>query len=263
MINPSELLNDYLKGNLKTGRYQDIARYFVAYFVELPEKKLTAVAEDCHTSTTSVIRFCRELGFNDYTDFKTAVQKTLIEKDVLPTRKAIIQREQTSVEFELSITNWMETVKVQSMKGVLSVDIPKVDVLSQDIMKYRYVYLFGSSLSTLIGSYLRMQLVTLNKNIITLSVPDTEVPLSLSKTDTLGIVLTQHGRYLESYPQILPYLRNYCDKTWLITQDQPHRKHKNNFDSVLYVSSGKELLVEYHVMLVVSEIIAEYCRINA
>ena len=73
---PSELLNDYLKGSNKSSINEEIARFFIAYLNEIPNLKITEIAEKCHVSTTSIIRFCRELGYLDFTDFKKCIEET-------------------------------------------------------------------------------------------------------------------------------------------------------------------------------------------
>lgn len=108
-----------------------------------------------------------------------------------------------------------------------------------------------------------MHLTRLNKNIITITVPKKDSPLTHNKKDTLGIVLSQHNNYLKSKHEIIPYLQDSCDKTWLITQQMPEESYKKHFNNTLFVSGCKEIIVEYHVMLNVSEIIAEYCFRNS
>lgn len=259
MYNPSDILNDYLKGSYKSSINEEIARYFIAYLIELPNLKLTEVAEKCHVSTSTVIRFCRELGFLDFTDFKKYVEETNISNKSEGAESVFLKNPQDIAARK----NRIDVINSKVKDSISLLNFDKIDKLTKDIFNYRYVYIFGSSLSILVGEYLRIQLVRFNKSISTLSLPKMDVPLTPDKEDTLGIVLTQHSRYFRQSPDFITYLQRNCSKTWLITQDRLDKGYKKYFDDALFVNGSEDMFVEYHIMLDVSEIIAELYSRNA
>lgn len=81
MTDPSEQINNHLKGNYKSKINVAIASFFAGYFNEIPDMSISTVAEMCHVSAPSVVRFCREIGFEDYKDFKDSVEIFLSHAD--------------------------------------------------------------------------------------------------------------------------------------------------------------------------------------
>lgn len=258
MHNPADILNNYLKGNYKNSINEEIARYFIVYLADIPNLKLTDVAKKCHVSTPTVIRFCREIGFSDFTDFKKCVYESNIANK--------IERYRSSFEkFPKDLEYFRDKILIRNNEitdNILRLDLEKVDQLARDIFNYRYVYILGSSLSMLVGDYLRIQLVGLDKNIITLSDPKMDIPLSPVKEDTLGIVITQNNNYFENNLDIIPYLQENCNKIWLVTQVKPEESYKRYFNNTLFVNCCETMLTGYHLLLNISEIIVECCSKN-
>lgn len=213
MHNLADTLNDYLKGNYKNSINEEIARYFIVYLADIPNLKLAEVADRCHVSTSTVIRFCREIGFLDFTHFKKCVQASNIANKA--------ERYRTSFsKFPKDLEYYKNKITTQNNKIIDSlsmIELQKIDELAKDIFNYRYVYILGESLSILVGEYMRIQLVGLDKHIITLSSPKMDIPLSPHKEETLAIVITQRNNYLESNLNIIPYLQNNCNKMWMVT----------------------------------------------
>lgn len=255
---PADILNNYLKGNYKNSINEEIARYFIVYLADIPYMKLTEVAEKCHVSTPTVIRFCRELGFLDFTDFKKCVYDTNIANKTERYRSSF---DDYSKDLEYYIDRISDRNK-EVIDNILNLNLNKVDELARDIIKYRYVYILGTSLSMLVGEYLRIQLVGLDKNIITLSSPKKDIPLSQNKEETLGIVISQCNNYFEANDDVIPYLKSNCKKTWLITQAKPEKSYKKYFDDTLFIDNSSTMLSGYHLLLNVSEIIVESCSKN-
>lgn len=258
MHNPADTLNDYLKGNYKNSINEEIARYFIVYLADIPNLKLAEVAEKCHVSTSTVIRFCREIGFLDFTDFKKCVQESNIANKTERYRSSFSK-------FPKDLEYYRDKIILQNnkiMDSILMLDLNKIDELAKDIFHYRYVYILGESLSILVGEYMRLQLVGLDKNIITLSSPKMDLPLSLDKEETLAIVITQRNNYLESNPDIIPYLKNNCNKIWLITKSKTEKSYNKYFNNTLFVNDCEDMLTGYHLLLNISEIIVEYCSKN-
>lgn len=258
MHNPADILNNYLKGNYKNSINDEIARYFIVYLADIPNLKITEVAEKCHVSTPTVIRFCREIGFSDFTDFKKCVYESNIANK--------IERYRSSFEkFPKDLEYYRDKIFVRNdriIESILRLDLEKVDQLAKDIFNYKYVYILGTSLSMLVGDYLRIQLVGLDKNIITLSSPKLDIPLSPIKEETLGIVITQYNNYFEKNLDVIPYLQENCNKTWLVTQANPEESYKEYFNNTLFVNDCENMLTGYHLLLNISEIIVECCSKN-
>lgn len=258
MNNLADTLNNYLKGTYKNNINEEIARYFIVHLTDIPNLKLAEVAEKCHVSTSTVIRFCREIGFLDFTDFKRCAQESNIANKTERYRNSFSKDPKDLKHYRDKILATNNKI----MDSILLLDLNLIDEIAKDIFHYKYVYILGESLSILVGEYLRIQLVGLDKNVITLSSPKMDIPLSPEKKDTLGIVITQCNNYFEHNPGIIPYLKNNCNKTWLITKEKSEPSYNKYFSNTLFIDDCEDMLSGYHLLLNISEIIVEYCSKN-
>lgn len=252
---PCDLLIDYLKGNRRAGINETIASYFVLHYSKVPGLGIVELAKRCNVSTPSVIRFCRELGYQNYTDFKECVQEHMRITKAEEAEGSILK----SFGDKESFWAWFTAVNDQVALGMSQLDLEKVKELSEDILRHDYVYIFGTSLSGLIGDYLRIQLLRTSKSIVTLQKVNLDVPLTDDKASTLGIIVTQHGRFLKQEPDLAPYLQENCDVSWLVTQRKFGKDTYRYFDYTLTAGSYDDILIEYHIMLYVIQIIVKYC----
>ena len=56
-----------------------IADYILSRPDEIIYLSITSLANECHTSETSVIRLCKAMGYKGYQDFKINIAKSIIE----------------------------------------------------------------------------------------------------------------------------------------------------------------------------------------
>lgn len=253
-------LNGYLKGSSRFGINEGIARFLLAYLDAVPHMRLAEVAEQCHVSTPSVIRFCRELGYEDFTDFKQSV----IRYQQSPTTDEAALRSEwdingTAEEYDAFIRAWLTRQNEANIQVLLALDRAQIKRLASDIINYRYVYLFGIGLSGLVADHIRIHLAQFGKTAIALAEPQYGVALTPSPKDTLGIIITQHGRYLRnSSYDLLPYLKKNCAKRWVITQEPPRTSFPA--DETLYVQSSGHMEEEYHTLFYFEHLLGVACQ---
>lgn len=260
MENIYNILNNYLRGSNKFGMNESIARFMLAYLDRIPQMKLTEIAARCHTSTPSVIRFCREMGYEDFTDFKqkaASYKKQFAVEDGDP--YVPLQLLGCEDAFESSLENWMDRISEVGLRAMLDLDRIQLGRLTQDIVQYRYVYVFGMGLAGIVGEHLRIRLARGGKNIFSLATPQFDMSLTPCRTDTLSIVVSQHGRTFLQTPDLLPYLVKNSNKTWLITQEPRSRKF-TGVETIYLQGDPDFLAVEYHILTYLSELIGEGCR---
>lgn len=257
-INPINSLNDYIKGNRKSSINETIATYFIINYFKLPDMIITEIAEACCVSTPSIIRFCREIGFLNFSDFKEWVKESIQTIPIDVSESQLMRK----VEGKDSVLTWLKLMNTGVQSSIRDLEYEKAQTLAIDIMRYKNVYFYGSSLSGLICDYLRILLFRNHKSIVTLDKPDMEVPLTNEKHDTLIVVVSQHNHYFHSHGDYLTYFKKNSDKLWLITQSQLNEKAYQVFDDILYAKASQDALIDYHIMLFVIQIIAAYCNVN-
>lgn len=71
----TEIANQEIQNMTKTER--KVAAYFYDHLQEFAFSTLDCIADDAGTSTTSVIRFCRRLGFAGYKEFQSALRQQI------------------------------------------------------------------------------------------------------------------------------------------------------------------------------------------
>lgn len=255
-------LNSYLKGSSKFGINETIAEFMLTYLSEISTMRASDIAEHCHTSRPSVIRFCREMGYEGYADFRDAVEtycQNVEDKILVPTIPLHVLGDLET--FTASLEQWTKLIGEYILCAMLTLDRQKLIRLGQDIVRYQSVYVFGIGMAGLVAEQLRIRLARSGKIIITMGTPRLDMPLTHDKAQTLGILITQHGRVLSAAHEgtgLLAYLRKNCDKTWLITQEPPTQKF--GVDETLYVQPDKSIEAEYHTLIFFEEMLGECCR---
>lgn len=256
------VLNRFLKASNRSGINEELAKYILSNLDAIPFMKLADLAEKCHVSTPSVIRFCRELGYEDYTDFKENVvaywQNPSIEKNKTFSRPNVYTPRE---DYEASVRTWLGHQYEHNVRALMELDRDKVIRLSEDIMHYRYVYILGIGLSGLVAEQIRLNLAQMGKIVITLAEPKYSISLTSDPAATLGIVITQHGRLLtNANGQLLKYLRKNCDRTWVVTQE-PKQKREYPVSEVLRICGGDRIEEEFHTMLYFEALLTKACQV--
>lgn len=254
-------LNTYLRGSSKTGINETIASFLLTWLNDVPNMRASDIAERCHTSTPSVIRFCRELGYDGYADFKDAVDTYCQNVDAeYLTMRVPLQVLGSNADFTASIEQWTRQMHEYALRTLLTVYRPQMLRLAQEIVTYPQVYVFGIGISGIVAEQLRIRLARRGKIIIVMPGAHTDLPLTENKAETLGIIISQHARLLSEQHAgsgLLPYLKRYCAKTWLITQEPPDRRFA--VDELLHILPNKNHEAENHSLLYAEEMLGECC----
>ena len=254
-------LNNYLKSS-KNGVNETIARYMLVSLNKISHMRAADIAESCHTSAASVVRFCRELGYDGYIEFKDVVDdycQNVQDKYLVPHIPLNILG--TDSEYEDSLKKWTQLMQEFALCTILALDRERLMRLAKDILQYRYVYIFGIGLSAQIAEQLRITLARSGKIVLTVVSPDMDMPLTSSRNDTLSIVISQQGRFLgaeHGQRGLLEYLRKNCAKTWLVTQLPPQKSFP--VDETIHIISSSDLAMDVHTMIYFEELLGEYCR---
>lgn len=256
------VLNRFLKASNRSGINEDLAKFMLSNLDAIPFMKLADIAEKCHVSTPSVIRFCRELGYEDYTDFKENVidywRNPSIEKNKSYSRPDVSAPRE---EYEAAVRVWLGQQYEYNARALMELDRDQVVRLAEDIMNYRHVYILGMGLAGLVAENIRLHLAQMGKIVITLAEPKYNISLTSDSISTLGIVITQHGRLLNnSGGKLLKYLNENCARTWIITQE-PKRKREFPVSEVLRVRGGEHMEEEYHTMFYFETLLVKACEV--
>lgn len=255
-------LNNYLKTSSKNGINESIARFMLVRLFDISQMRAADVAEQCHTSAPSVVRFCRELGFAGFIEFKDVVDdycQGVQDQLLVPhTPFKILGSEE---EYIQSLEEWTRLMQEFALCTMMAIDREQLIRLARETLQYQHVYLFGAGLSAHIAEQLRIHLARSGKIVMTMTAPHMDIPLTASKEDTLAIVFSQHCRIIRAgsgNEELLDYLKKHCDKTWLITQESSQRQFQ--VDETLHILPSSSFAMEYHAMFYFMELLAQCCR---
>ncbi len=261
MDNIAKILNDYLKSGKSSSLNFDIANYMLKHVDGLADMRLSDVASSCHVSSPSVIRFCREIGFDDYKDFRNSIK---LQNEINSGKSLGVQ----SYEFDVvnsdlyseNIANWADEIAAHIKESLSDIDNSLIVRLSEDIIKYNTVVFYANGLSTLFGDYLNFVLGLQRKPIISVSRIDEWASVVDKKEDTLVVIVSQYGRLLKEINEFMPYLKKNTDKIWLVTHLPIDEKIHKDIDESIHIKKTQYHQINSHSFLGVAELLGQYCN---
>ena len=202
--------------NDMTKSERQVASYFQEHSDDFAFYTLDRISDEIGISTTSVIRFCRRLGFTGYKTF----QETL-RTDVKYQHADLPHKYQRT----LDINNKDELLSQIIQRSVHCIqqtfhNVPNESLASavRYIMKAQKVFTFGMRESFALAHYTYTRFQTIRVNVSLLKYGyngDVESVLSLTPNDVCIVYLFH--RYTKQTLQILPMLKNQGVKIILVT----------------------------------------------
>ncbi|WP_281426012.1 MurR/RpiR family transcriptional regulator [Rhizobium indicum] len=125
------------------------------YTLEDPQavlyKSITELAEDAQSSEASVMRFCRELGFTGFQNFKLALAQELATQS------------QTSVPISTGdpVQNLVETARTALDETERLLDRRIIQAVAQELLQAKHIEIFGVAASAITAQYLEYKLARL------------------------------------------------------------------------------------------------------
>lgn len=173
--------------SLKKDNNYIIADYIVKHVDEMNNKSIQQLAKDCFVSTTSILKFCKLLGFDTYSEFKNTLSSTmktrkmqLIEKNKRLDSKALLDHIASFSSNEYDIKKLEEQIQ---------------QVVLQ-IKKYKSIYLYGATfpiaLSTSFIEDMALSGIYVN------TCQDNYETVQIEEKEGIHIIVTFSGRYMEA-----------------------------------------------------------------
>ncbi len=234
-----------------------IATKFLENIRNLQSMSINEASSICNVSKSTVSKFVREIGFEDYTDFKlTAIA---IEQE----SKYGLDNSITATEYleEAGINLYIDTLKEDIELLKKTIDMDKIDELAKELVKYKKVAAFGNIYSETAAIDLQYKLAYMKKVVYTnINDIDQDEYIKQAGEDTLIIIFTNSGRYITEYPLMegRPEKTIFDDtkaKVVAITANKKLSKDKRVDLSIDFQYSS---MVQNHVIMyqIISDIIA-------
>lgn len=192
-----------------------VASYFLEHMNDFAFETLDGIAEKMDVSTTSVIRFCRKIGFDGYKSFQNTVRSDFKTELALPDKLERTTREHSSdAQLTGTIQNAILCIKETFKRMPLSFMRNAVERTCEADR----VFCFGLRESYALAHYAYTRLLTVRDNVYMLSAGQTgeiESILSLKPGDVCICYLFH--RYTKQSPKILELIKKQGATVILIT----------------------------------------------
>ncbi|MBF4694167.1 MurR/RpiR family transcriptional regulator [Fusibacter ferrireducens] len=173
-----------------------IAMTMLNNFYLINELTISELAKLCNVSKSTISKFIREIGFEDYTDFRVAAP-------------FIENRYKNELNYNTNVMGYMSEKGLEGYFEAIigdikdywhDIDMDKIDELAKDLVDYKIVASFGLMYSESAAIDFQTKLAYNKKFIITkLSDVKQDEFIENAGEDTLIIIFTNSGNYIKKY----------------------------------------------------------------
>ena len=222
-MNVTEKINSVIHEMTKSE--MKIASFFSDNVNTFAFETLDDIAEKIGTSTTSVIRFCRKIGFSGYKEFQDAViQDVKANLTLIDKIERVKEHKSDDMQHLQIVRNVMGCIE-QTFRDLPSEAIDDASALIADAKR---VFCFGMKESYALAHYAYTRFLTIRSDVFMLSVGqggEIESILSLGEGDVCIFFLFH--RYTNPAPRILEVLKQQGVAVVLVTSPPYDRVEEN------------------------------------
>lgn len=223
-----ELINIMNETN-KEETYHDLARILVENIDKIKNMSINQLAELCYVSTSTISRFCRELGFVNFSAFKSALDGGYgFEIDYNHEYK----------DSHTSIHNKIEYLHNETLATLESInttcDVEDLITLAKSIHDTKNIVFFSQAHYQFLALYLQQRLA-LFKKIIYIDIEQRRQIARAEEMDenSLAIIYSPRGQSF-IFSRVSSLLSKNKVKTMLVTQSDL-AVHKSRYDKVINI----------------------------
>lgn len=183
--------------------YSYIATIMLQHIEELGEMPIGQLAELCRVSKSTISKFVRHLGYEDFSDFRYA---TTFQDNKYGYSFSYVNNVMRYIE-ENSLDSFILTVQQDIGSTYQNLDWQAIDRLVRDLADYKRVAAFGLLFSETAAMDLQAKLAY-NKKFIVTNINDLKQDRFIRNAgeDTLIIVFSDSGEFLNKYSQIADFV---------------------------------------------------------
>ena len=111
----------------------EIASYLLNHLDEMQNIGISEMAKRCHVANSSISRFCKEIGLQDFNELK----ELLLEQNIY------FEKQSNQMTSKERLLDYCNHVKNSIDEVALSIDMDKIHKLCQDISHYSTIASFG------------------------------------------------------------------------------------------------------------------------
>lgn len=142
-----------LASEKKDSTNSQIATYLLNHLDDIKDIGIQEMAKECSVAMSSISRFCKEIGLNDFNELR----------ELLITTNMTFEQYSTSSKAKDRLKEYSSKVKESITMVEKSIDIQQIDALCKEIQKYEQVGIFGLLKAGAVAFNLQSDLLMLGK----------------------------------------------------------------------------------------------------
>ena len=224
-----------------------IAAFILEHLDEIRDDSIRDLASKTHVSISSISRFCRDMGLQDYMEFKNLIATTSLKFEICSQSKSLtVQKDE-----------YIAAVQDSLARVHNSLDMKLLYQLADDIRRYPKVAIFGMLKAETVAMNLQSDLAMLGK-VSTTNVQFSEQMNYLSKVDAedLIIIFSFSGIYYDyGMPRSHLNHRGNRPKIYFITSDKDAKS--GSYDHVIWFDSKQDQASHPYQLQLIGGLIAQ------
>ena len=222
-----------------------IASYILSHREEAKNMGIKELAERCHVGTGSISRFCREVGFRDFSELKQLIEGTSYYFEKIEAGDA-----------SEGAGQWLDHVFGEMRKALDSLDLKQAEKLCGDIRSYDKIFACGMMKAESAAISLQADMLMLGKQVHTsVAYADQIEKILAAGKDELIIIFSYTGSYFDCQDFRAEEKHLILPKIWMICGSD--RKLPWFVDEVLRFESGGDQLSHPYQLQMAESIIAQ------
>lgn len=173
--------------SLKKDNNYIIADYIIKHLNEMTNKSIKQLSEDCFVSTTSILKFCKLLGFNTYSEFKNKLLSTM------KTRKMQLIEKNKGLDPDELLKHIASFSNHEFDIDILKNEIEQVII---QIKKYKSIYFYGATFPLALSTSFIEDMALLGIYVNTYQ--DNYETMQIKEQTGVHVIITLSGRYIEA-----------------------------------------------------------------
>lgn len=252
MFNLIIILLSTINGEPKDSNNYKIAKYILENIRNLENYQLTDLAKKCYVSNSSISRFCKDIGLQDFNELKYQIAKYSVESKNIKSKFNYLTNDGSNI-FDSYISSVISNLEQLKSKNIDS----SINELVDDIYKFKKVAAFGYMQSENVALNLQFDLQSSGKIIYTCyKVIDQQQYITTSNDENLIIIFSESGSYFNRiFPRVKPFRDSYKKpKIWLVTSNKDI--HISFVDKYIRYNSRGDFASHPYPLVIISDLIS-------
>ena len=257
MFNLVIILLSTINTEPKDSNNYKIAKYIIENLHTLEDCTITELSRNCYVSSSSISRFCRDIGLSDFNELRIQVAR-------IPLALQQASHKFSYKEFDDSFcSSYVKSVTDNLFNAFDSREIEdKIQLLVNDLYTYKKVAAFGYMQSENVALNLQYDLQTSGKPIFTrLKFVDQVEYIKAAKEDTLIIIFSDSGSYFDYVFNRTTPFKNTAKKPKIYMVTSNKNLNIPYIDHLISYNSRKDYASHpYPLMLIADMICFQYAK---